>query len=217
MAPLLPVWHCIYYFEHKPKEEVILLSFLSKSRVRNSSNGNNIRALWSSCICYTYVLTLLHVSDHYLENCKSCGDTALLCHMCETIIEGRNSSNKTLIRILRPLWTFLASSGLYSYFAASFKSLSRNRNCEDISPNVMSSLLAFRFRRRSEKKTTYFQDGRHGAHRRFRIGAILAIFDLQVTPMLHMNFQVNWPFGSGEEAKNWFSRWPPWRPFLDFR
>ena len=28
--------------------------------------------------------------------------------------------------------------------------------------------------------------------------------------MLPTKFQVNWPFGSGEEAKNKFSRWPPW-------
>ena len=39
------------------------------------------------------------------------------------------------------------------------------------------------------------------------------LFDLQITPMLPTMFQVNWPFGSGEEAKNRFSRWPPWRPF----
>ena len=38
---------------------------------------------------------------------------------------------------------------------------------------------------------------------------ILAIFDLQVTPMLPTKFQVNWPFGSGEEAKNMFLRWLP--------
>ena len=31
---------------------------------------------------------------------------------------------------------------------------------------------------------------------------ILAIFDLQVTPMLSTKSGVNWPFGSGEEAKN---------------
>ena len=37
-----------------------------------------------------------------------------------------------------------------------------------------------------------------------------AIFDLQVTPMLPTKFQVNWPFGSGEEEKNRFSRWPSW-------
>ena len=38
---------------------------------------------------------------------------------------------------------------------------------------------------------------------------ILAIFDLQVTPMLPSKFGINWPFGSGEEAKNRFSRWSP--------
>ena len=38
------------------------------------------------------------------------------------------------------------------------------------------------------------------------IGMILAIFDLQVTQMLPTKFRVNWPFGSGEEAKNRFSR-----------
>ena len=41
---------------------------------------------------------------------------------------------------------------------------------------------------------------------------ILAIFDLQVTQMLPTKFRVNWTFGSGEEAKNRFSRWLPWRP-----
>ena len=30
--------------------------------------------------------------------------------------------------------------------------------------------------------------------------------------MLPTKFQVNWPFGSGEEAKNRFSRWPPLQP-----
>ena len=30
--------------------------------------------------------------------------------------------------------------------------------------------------------------------------------------MLPTKFRVNWPFGSGEEAKNRFSRWLPWRP-----
>ena len=33
------------------------------------------------------------------------------------------------------------------------------------------------------------------------IGMILATFDLQVTLMLPTKFGVNWPFGSGEEAK----------------
>ena len=44
------------------------------------------------------------------------------------------------------------------------------------------------------------------------IGTILATFDLQVTLMLPSKFGVNWPFGSGEEAKNRFSRWRPWQP-----
>ena len=30
--------------------------------------------------------------------------------------------------------------------------------------------------------------------------------------MLPTKFRVNWPFGPGEEAKNRFSRWLPWRP-----
>ena len=30
--------------------------------------------------------------------------------------------------------------------------------------------------------------------------------------MLPSKFGVNWPFGSGEEAKNRFSRWRPWWP-----
>ena len=46
----------------------------------------------------------------------------------------------------------------------------------------------------------------------FQIEMILANFDLQVTPMLPTKFRVSWPLGSGEEAKNRFSRWPPWRP-----
>ena len=43
-----------------------------------------------------------------------------------------------------------------------------------------------------------FQDG---GHLEFPIGTILDIFDLQVTLMLPSKFGVNWPFGSGEEAK----------------
>ena len=49
----------------------------------------------------------------------------------------------------------------------------------------------------------------HGSHLGFPIGTILAIFDLQVTLMLPSKFGVNWPFSSGEEAKNRFSRWRP--------
>ena len=70
----------------------------------------------------------------------------------------------------------------------------------------VSSQLAFQFRRKSsgERAKNWFS--------RFQIGKILAIFDLEVTPMLSTKFQVNWSFGSGEEAKSRFSRWPPWWP-----
>ena len=63
-----------------------------------------------------------------------------------------------------------------------------------------------------KKRKIDFQDGGHSSHLGFLIGMILAIFDLQVTLMLPSNFGVNWPLGSGEEAKNKFSRWQPWRP-----
>ena len=52
-----------------------------------------------------------------------------------------------------------------------------------------------------------FQDGRHGGHLGFPIGTILTKFGLQVTPMLSTKFEVNCLFGSGDEAKNIFSRW----------
>ena len=35
----------------------------------------------------------------------------------------------------------------------------------------------------------------------FQISRILAIFDLQVSPMLPSKFRVNWPFGSGVKRK----------------
>ena len=53
-----------------------------------------------------------------------------------------------------------------------------------------------------KKRKIDFQDGGHGGHLGFPIGTILAIFYLQVTLMLSSKFGVNWPFGSGKEAKN---------------
>ena len=44
-------------------------------------------------------------------------------------------------------------------------------------------------------------DFQNGSHLGFPLGTILAIFDLQVIPMLPPKFQVNLPFGSEEEAK----------------
>ena len=63
-----------------------------------------------------------------------------------------------------------------------------------------------------KKQKIDFQDGCHGSHLGFPIGTIFAIFDLQVSPMLPTMSGVNWLLGSGEEAKNRLSRWPPWRP-----
>ena len=63
-----------------------------------------------------------------------------------------------------------------------------------------------------KKQKIDFQDGCHGSHLGFLIETILAIFDLQVTLMLPTMFGVNWLLGSGEDAKNRFSRWLPWRP-----
>ena len=77
----------------------------------------------------------------------------------------------------------------------------------------VSKQLAFLFRRRSELD---FQDSSHGGHPGFPIGTSLAIFDLQVTLMLPAKFQVKCHFGSGEEAKNRFSRWPQRNDFSYF-
>ena len=42
---------------------------------------------------------------------------------------------------------------------------------------------------------------------------ILASFDVQVAPILPIKFPVSWPFGSGEEEQNRFSRrQPSWNP-----
>ena len=60
-----------------------------------------------------------------------------------------------------------------------------------------------------KKRKIDFQDGGQRGHLGFLIGRILAIFDLHVTLMVPSKFGVNWPFGSGEEAKNRFSRWRP--------
>ena len=75
----------------------------------------------------------------------------------------------------------------------------------------LATLEAIGLSVQEKKRKIDFQDGGHGSHLGFPIGTILPIYDLQVTPMLPSKFGVNWPFGSGEEAKNRFSRWwPSW-------
>ena len=70
----------------------------------------------------------------------------------------------------------------------------------------LASLEAIGLSVQEKKRKIDFQDGGHGGYLGFPIGMILAIFYLQVTPMLPSKFGVNWPFGSGEEAKTRFSR-----------
>ena len=55
------------------------------------------------------------------------------------------------------------------------------------------------------------KDFRNCGFLRFSIGMILVIFELQDTLILSTRFQVNWPFGSEEEALNTFSRGRSWR------
>ena len=52
-----------------------------------------------------------------------------------------------------------------------------------------------------KKRKMDFKDSHHGGHLGFPIETILAIFDLQVTPMRPTKFPVNWHIVSGEEAK----------------
>ena len=70
----------------------------------------------------------------------------------------------------------------------------------------ISSEIAFRFRRKSEKQI--FKMAAMATILDFRLNH-LSYFWSAVTPMLPTKFQVNWPFGSGEEEKNRFSRWRP--------
>ena len=62
-----------------------------------------------------------------------------------------------------------------------------------------------------------FEQTLNGSQLGFTIGTILAIFDLRVTPMLPTKFQVNWPFSSGEEAKNTFFKMAAMAAILDIR
>ena len=52
-----------------------------------------------------------------------------------------------------------------------------------------------------EEAKIEFQNGGNVGHLGFPIGTILALFDLQVSPMFPAKLQVNWPFNSGEAKK----------------
>ena len=66
----------------------------------------------------------------------------------------------------------------------------------------VSSHLAFAILEKKQKID--FQDGRHGGHLGFPTGTILAIFDLQVIPMLPAKFRVNWPSVQKKKRKIYF-------------
>ena len=51
---------------------------------------------------------------------------------------------------------------------------------------------------------------KNGGHLGFPTRSVFAIFDLQVTLMLPTKFHVNWPFGSGKEAKIDLQERPSW-------
>ena len=62
---------------------------------------------------------------------------------------------------------------------------------------VTCCLVLFYIFTKNHQNIVEFLDGRHDGHHGFPIGMILAIFDLQVTPMLPTKYQVNWPRGVG--------------------
>ena len=73
----------------------------------------------------------------------------------------------------------------------------------------LSSFESIGFSVEEKKRRIDFQDSGNGCRVGFSIGRILAISNLQVTPMLPTKFRVNWPSGPGGEAQNRFSRWRP--------
>ena len=49
--------------------------FLSKSRVHNSITNTLITVLWPFCRCPVFMLTMVQVPNHYLENCRRSCET----------------------------------------------------------------------------------------------------------------------------------------------
>ena len=63
----------------------------------------------------------------------------------------------------------------------------------------------------SDQEKKFKIDFQDGGHLGFQIRMILAI----VTSILTTKFQINWPFGSGED-QNTFSRLQPWQSSWSF-
>ena len=83
----------------------------------------------------------------------------------------------------------------------SFEQLGPDLQVALILPTKFQVKLAFQVRRRCKVD---FQGGSHDSNLGFLIGMILAMFDLQVTPILPAKFLVNRPFSSAEELQNSF-------------
>ena len=109
---------------------------------------------------------------------------------------GSDEEEKNRFSRWRPSW--ISDRHDFSYFF-----IHKTPRC------FLASLESIGLSVQEKKRKIDFQDGGHAG---FPIGMILAIFDLQVTLMLPSKFRFKWPFSSGEEAKNRFSRWRPWRP-----
>ena len=67
-----------------------------------------------------------------------------------------------------------------------------------------------------KKRKSNFQDGGHGGNQVFQIETILAIFALQVTPLLPIKFKSLGLSVQEKKRKNKFLRWRPW-DHLGFR
>ena len=67
-----------------------------------------------------------------------------------------------------------------------------------------------------EKFNIDFEDSGYGVNLGFPIRTSLAIFYLQVTPILSTRSYFSLPFGSAEEAQIDFSSWPSWWPYWIF-
>ena len=100
---------------------------LSKSRNVTLAIKKLISVRWPLCICPAYILTLLQVSNHYLEIIEKVAETRpLLCHVYKVIFLNKsricNSSNVNSISSV----TFMHMPCL-SYYSTSFKLLPWNQ------------------------------------------------------------------------------------------
>ena len=96
------------------------LFFFNESRVCNSSNKNLIIVLSLSCSCSAYYLTLLQISNHYLETVEAAETQTLLPQMYKAKFLSKSSPppwqwhKNVLFAIFEPASLFLNSSNIAS-------------------------------------------------------------------------------------------------------